>query len=553
MSNSSLENVCKCLDETKSFLVEAGAGSGKTWTLIESLRHLLRTKEIQFRKRNQQIVCITYTNVAKYEIHERISRHELVLVATIHEFLWSVIKNFQTELKIVILESGDFGKDLTKEQIEAAFLIEAIDYSQHGRNLLKGHITHDDVIRYSCDIFSKYKKIANIVSKKYPVIFIDEYQDTEERVVKLLLDNLLSVQGENLVIGFFGDSMQKIYNQGVGAINDERLKKITKNENYRCSKSVISLLNLIRPTLQQVPSGKNLDGEIFFINCNNKLNDPSNLHDVISYLKEKKKWNIEPENFKVLMLTHKVIATQLYYLDLLNVFSARSAFGRDQLYNKEDRFSDFLFNSIEKICSAYEQKDYSTFIGLIGNEKCALKFHSNKEDIKRLMDGLIIAREQKTIQEVCNYIYENEILQKPKKIQDFEEKNLIDSQDESINNNKKFYEDLMKIPYQQVIKLGSFIEDETPFSTKHGVKGAEYQNVLVVIDDSSWNQYNFNSVFSGATTKTQYQRSLNLFYVCCSRAKDKLAVLSLSKIENSGLANIQTWFGAKNVLMVESL
>ena len=553
MTNPSLENVCKCLDESKSFLVEAGAGSGKTWTLIESLRHLLRTKEIQFSNRNQQIVCITYTNVAKNEIHERISRHELVLVATIHEFLWSVIKNFQIELKEVILESGDFGKDITKAQVEAAFLTQTIEYSQYGRSLLNGYITHDDVIRYSCDIFSKYKKITKIVSKKYPVIFIDEYQDTEERVVKLLLDDLLDSQPETIIIGFFGDSMQKIYNQGIGSINNDRLYKITKNENYRCSKAVIELLNLIRPNLQQVPSGENLDGEIYFINSNNMPNDPSNLNKVISYLKENKKWKVDSENLKVLMLTHKGIATQLDYLDLLNVFSARSAFGRDQLYSKEDRFSDFLFNGIEKICSTYELKDYSTFIGLIGKEKCALKFHSNKEHIKRLIDGLIVVREQKTIQDVLNYIYENEILQKPKKIQDFEEQNLIDSEDESIKKNKIFYTNLMKIPYQQVIKLGKFIEEETPFSTKHGVKGSEYQNVLVVIDDTSWNQYSFNSVFSGTTTKSQYQRSLNLFYVCCSRAKDKLAVLSLSKVEESGLENIKTWFGENNLKAIESL
>jgi DNA helicase-2/ATP-dependent DNA helicase PcrA len=553
MSNSSLEKVCKCLDESKSFLVEAGAGSGKTWTLIEGLRHLLKTKETQLNNKNQQIVCITYTNVAKDEIHERINHHEKVFVSTIHEFLWSVIKNYQIELKQVILDAGDFGKELTKEHVEAAFSAQSIDYSQYGKNLLEGRITHDDVIRYSCDIFSKHKKIAEIVSEKFPVIFVDEYQDTEERVVKLLLDNLLNVCAGKIVIGFFGDSMQKIYNQGVGVIEDARLEKITKNENYRCSKSVIGLLNLIRPNLQQIPSGNNLDGEIVFINCNNKQNDSSNFAKTISFLREKRNWSTGAENFKVLMLTHKVIATQLEYVDLLNVFSSRSSFGREQLYAKEDRFADLFFNKIEKICGAYEMKDYATFIELIGSEKCSLKKHSDKENIKKLMDGLMSARKNKTIGEVVKYIFEKEIFQKPKNIFDFEEKYLVDSEDETIKKNKKFYEDLMKLSYQQVVKLGTFIEEETPFSTKHGVKGAEYENVLVVIDDTSWNQYSFSSVFSRTTTKTQYARSLNLFYVCCSRAKDKLAVISLSSVDASGLANISTWFGADNVFTVESL
>ena len=553
MSNLSLEKVCMCLDNSKNFLVEAGAGSGKTWTLIEGIRHLLKTKESQLNDKNQQIVCITYTNVAKDEIHERINYNEKVFVSTIHEFLWSVVKNYQVELKQVILDSDDFGKELKKEQVECAFFNQSIDYSQYGKNLLECRITHDDVIRYSCDLFSKYKKISEIISQKFPVIFVDEYQDTEERVVKLLLNNLLDVCIGKIVIGFFGDSMQKIYNQGIGVIEDTRLEKITKNENYRCSKSVINLLNLIRPNLQQVPSGKNLDGEIIFINCNNRITDTANLQTTLAYLKDKRSWNTDSNALKVLMLTHKVIASQLEYADLLDVFTKRSSFGRDQLYAKEGCFADFFFNKVEKVCGAYETKDYSLFIELIGSEKCSLKKHSDKENIKALIDELVAIRQNKTIGDVLKYIFEKEIFQKPKSIIDFKEKNLIDSEDESIKKNKKFYEDLLKLPYQQVIKLGKFIEEDTPFSTKHGVKGAEYQNVLVVVDDTSWNQYSFNSVFTKTTEKKQYARSLNLFYVCCSRAKDKLAVLSLSKVDEAGITNIQSWFGQNNVLEIEFL
>src|SRR5258705_10335487 len=94
----SLLKVIECIEAGKSFVVEAGAGSGKTWTLIESLKQILETQSVALEKNNKKIACITYTNVAKDEITERIENNPLVLVLTIHEFLWFVMKNYQKEL-----------------------------------------------------------------------------------------------------------------------------------------------------------------------------------------------------------------------------------------------------------------------------------------------------------------------------------------------------------------------------------------------------------------------------------------------------------------------
>src|SRR3954468_24601234 len=102
--STSLEKVIECIEAGKSFIVEAGAGSGKTWTLIERLKQILATKSLMLEKANQKIACITYTNVAKDQIIERIENNPLVLVLTIHEFLWFVMKNNQKELKEEILK-----------------------------------------------------------------------------------------------------------------------------------------------------------------------------------------------------------------------------------------------------------------------------------------------------------------------------------------------------------------------------------------------------------------------------------------------------------------
>ena len=66
-----------------------------------------------------------------------------------------------------------------------------------------------------------------------------------------------------ILFGFYGDKMQKIYDTGIGEIPlTYNLKRITKSENYRCSVSVVNLLNKIRNDITQIPSGENKNSDI---------------------------------------------------------------------------------------------------------------------------------------------------------------------------------------------------------------------------------------------------------------------------------------------------
>ena len=61
--------------------------------------------------------------------------------------------------------------------------------------------------------------------------------------------------------------------------------------------------------------------------------------------------------------------------------------------------------------------------------------------------------------------------------------------------------------YSEVIALANFLNDSTPFNTKHGIKGAEFENVLVVCI-RGWNQYNFNQFLEWAGGYTSKQRGV---------------------------------------------
>jgi DNA helicase-2/ATP-dependent DNA helicase PcrA len=86
------------IDNFSHIKFNAGAGAGKTHALKESLLYIVNKYGDNLKYHNQQILCITYTNVATNEIKERIGNSSLVKVSTIHERIWELIKDYQKEL-----------------------------------------------------------------------------------------------------------------------------------------------------------------------------------------------------------------------------------------------------------------------------------------------------------------------------------------------------------------------------------------------------------------------------------------------------------------------
>lgn len=556
MALSTIEQIYQCIDERRSFVLDAGAGSGKTWSLIESLKYILSKEADSLIRNNQKIVCITYTNVAKNEIIERLENNELVMVSTIHDFLWSCVSQFKKELKIKLLElidekiakvQGELDKSKSKkgvtyeqnfekkEKLESSKseLIITTEQTQYKNyfSYKNNIISHDEVIELSYKIFSSYPTIKKLISDSYPIIFVDEYQDTFPKIINILLDYLLPEK--KILFGFYGDKMQKIYDMGIGEIQAKYdLERITKKENYRCSVSVINLLNKIRDDIEQFPAGRNKDieGSCTFYQ---KSNADFNLEGFISEtLKLKFELANDLYNLKVLYLTHRLIAKENGYEELYNLVNAS---GKSDALTKKDEdrcpFINFLYQ-IENIVLLYQENKIQSLLDTIIFE---INSFEDKKTLKSILDELASIRKCKAVQDVFNFVIEKKLLQKSKNINDF------DLEDES---NKAYYDELMKRPYAEIIEANKVADEQTPFSTKHGTKGAEFDNVLVVIDDDAWRNYCFDKYFSDdMTSDSIYNRTKNLFYVVCSRAKINLVVLSLSPLIESSKAKVKELFG----------
>ena len=145
--DDSLDKIIKCIDDNNSFILDAGAGSGKTWSLIETLKYLIKNNGDNYNRLAKNIGCITYTNVAVEEIKNRIGENEILDVNTIHKFLWDVIKQYQVELKDIIINNYEDLESLDD------FSVKYKDF----REIEKGIISHDDVIEISSKLFENYK------------------------------------------------------------------------------------------------------------------------------------------------------------------------------------------------------------------------------------------------------------------------------------------------------------------------------------------------------------------------------------------------------------
>jgi len=113
---------------------------------------------------------------------------------------------------------------------------------------------------------------------------------------------------------------------------------------------------------------------------------------------------------------------------------------------------------------------------------------------------------------------------------------------------------LHAVPYREMIALRAYHSGFSPFETNHGVKGAEFENVLVVIG-RGWNDYNFSEMLEWSAQpagvphdkRNKYEQNRNLFYVACSRPKKRLALLFTQMLSPVALATVTRWFGTDAV------
>lgn len=616
-------HVIDLIKNKKHFLLSGGAGSGKTYSLVEVLKAVVSDSP------SLNIGCITYTNAAVSEIENRIS-HDNLYVSTIHDFLWGNIKFFQSEIKETLIELINDPEQTKIKHPENKVVsqdffddCDSIQYKEYLK-LARGIISHDEVIVLASKMFEKYEKLCSITKDKYPFIFVDEYQDTDPLVIEILLEHLEKSTKDN-VVGFFGDAMQSIYDGSVGNLDQytrtetPKVIEVFKKQNRRNPLKIIALANQLRVDgLIQEPSrdrtAPNMDedgnvkqGLVEFLYSANESLDSARQH---------LGWEFDNNKLvKELNLTHSLIADKANFPELMRIYDKdkileyiknkiRKPLERDEpeydslgktlaqviehlgnpdptpaqssyIYNHPEFFDLAKKQPYDKISKLYVDKeqlldDKKNNVGdeskpesnrdnlvkhLFKIENCIRLYQSKKfnQFIRATDYSLTSVQDKIRLNKAINSFEIQASIKIGEVIDRAHELGLVikdDNLTRYIEDKYYLYKQVCEVNYQEFRNVFEYLEGHLPFSTQHKTKGAEFPNVLVVLDNGKWNQYNFNYLFERNGTDSVRQRSEKIFYVCCTRAKERLAVF----FPNPSAQVIQTavnWFGEDNVVNLD--
>jgi DNA helicase-2/ATP-dependent DNA helicase PcrA len=569
-STQALDDMFTAINHCNSFRLEAGAGAGKTYSLIKALKHLVHNQADEFIKKEQKIACITYTNIAKDEIRERTDNHPIIYADTIHAFSWSFINGFQAKLRELLPELGTKWVAQIEEAggIDNQKVIYDLGFPKIDEETISLH--HDDVIKLFSSLLD-FSKFQNLLKAKFPIVFIDEYQDTNKDLASSIVKNLID-NDSGVLVGLFGDHWQKIYGKdacGLIESENDNLTEIGKNANFRSDKNIVNCLNKMRPELPQHESDPESEGSIAIYHSNSWSGErragghwagdlPEDAaHVYFERVKESMSqngWNFDSENTKVLMLTNNVIATEQGFKELADCFK----YSEDYL-KKNDPFIKYLVEVIEPAVATFDAREYGELFQVINQKFPQLQCQNDKRLWVQNLNRVKEIRLNGTIKEMLDFLAETNIPPLSNKVRQLELRyqRLIGEAIEDLEDRDKSFvsklTSLKSISYRQVIQLAKFINDKTPFSTKHGVKGAEFDNVLVVLG-RGWNKYNWNQMLEFMENgypdnkKDTFERNRNLFYVACSRAKKNLTLLITQELSTEAINRLRHIFGNAQVI-----
>ena len=91
------------------------------------------------------------------------------------------------------------------------------------------------------------------------------------------------------------------------------------------------------------------------------------------------------------------------------------------------------------------------------------------------------------------------------------------------------------VTFKEIINYYNYINEYIDYITMHKTKGSGIENVIVVLDEYFWNEYDFSKIFDSNINDTQKQASQKLFYVACSRTEANLTCVRLIKEDEEDL------------------
>ena len=599
------ETLEKCILATprKSFFLFAGAGSGKTFSLVTLLKKIRNSIGKNLLLQGKNVAVITYTNAATDEIITRLDYSPVFHISTIHSFVWNIIKYYQTDIKELYCQSireevwminkkldtaknkttktyrtNTAKKNYQEERLKKAEAIERFVYNPNGSNPEYNALNHAEVIKISTQMIMNNSMLQKIIAQRYPILLIDESQDTK----KELVDAFFKIQenlGNVFTLGLLGDQKQRIYTDGkenMVSIIPQEWEQPVKQMNYRCAKRIVALANTIAKDIdihgEQVAREDAIEGfaRLFVVQQRDEINKGEIERTVMKAmydLTNDAKWFEVNAEVKILTLEHKMAARRLGFDEFFEPLSNVTKYKTTLLQGTVPEL-EFLTKEVLPVADSMKGD------GQIALE--ILKSYSpllSKESSQKPYDLYLCCRKEAgtlsnkvnnncSIREVVKAVWNSQLLIIPEVIRQACKLTSADNIDE-LEEDLQAWINVMDMPINVVRGYDDYVNQRTRFDTHQGVKGLEFDRVMVIIDDSEarGRMFSYDKLFGvkkltdtdmkhiEAGEESSIDRTQRLFYVTCTRAKESLAVVMYTsdpdKVKNQAIS--KGWFAEQEI------
>ena len=465
-----------------------------------------------------------------------------------------------------------------------------LTYNPNGDNFGQASLSHAEVLKISADFIRSKPSMRAMLATRFPFLLIDESQDTSKHLIDAFFALEEAEQGR-FSLGLFGDTMQRIYADGMEGLGDNlppRWKRPVKRMNHRCPRRIVRLANAIRAGVddqKQLARSDSSEGVVrLFIVAATATDKPSlesRARARMAELTGDAGWLADGNAVKTLTLEHHMAASRLGFLDMFE------ALNKDTRLTTGVRSGDLagvrLFSAlVAPLVNAQRAGNKFAVMAHLRQHsplmrpqvlQAAADAGDPLADVRKAIDALTalqLDRQETRFLDVLRCVAAHGLFSIPDSLNSFIGDDSVevvqddeDDEDAAATGSLAAWRDFLESSYRQIDAYAEYIADKGAFGTHQGVKGLEFERVLVVMDDSEARGFlfSYDKLFDAKPPtaadqkkraeggETGVDRTRRLLYVTCTRAERSLALIAYTgdsdKLES--VAKARGWFSADEI------
>lgn len=608
----------------QSFFLYAGAGSGKTRSLKNALDAFRADHGAAFRRSGKKIAIITYTNAAVDEIAERVGEDILFPISTIHSFCWRHIETYHADIRAWLLatlptdlaelhEKQAKGRAGTKAALDRERAITStmrrlewlsvprrFTYNPNGDNFGQDSLSHSEVLTITAAFIKTKPSMQAVLANKFPFLLIDESQDTNKGLMEAFFSLAAANKGK-FALGLFGDTMQRIFLDGhpeLERLVPEDWARPAKRLNHRSPRRVIALGNVLRAPVDRQSQIARDDSDVglvrLFVASSSVPDKPVfewRVRGRMADLCGDPDWRNEAK-VKALTLEHHMAASRRGFLEMFQALDRDSRLSTG-LRTGELAGLRFFTERVAPLISAARAADAFAVMAHLRATSPLLKRSAITGTlipndpllpIRAGVDALLGLNPEDpgtSFLTVLQCVAEHRLFEIPAALRPFvvdelkPEATMADpiSEDEDPDGKEvsteaspaslEAWRTFLETPYNQTVPFAEYVSDRGPFGTHQGVKGLEFERVLVILDDSDARGFlfSYDKLFEAKPlsdtdrkhlaegTDGGITRTRRLLYVTCTRAEKSLALVAYTEDPDALIASAlrSKWFTPEEI------